>query len=216
MALRVGACVAVGLGMLALPSGARGTDLGSNMIACQGRAAVNTVASRVAACTTLIAAGGQPKAVTATGYFMRANIYLSLRDYDRAIADYTQALDLLPNEPLLLNNRCWARALQGRDLEDALADCGELVRRQPNWATAHDTRGFVLLRLGRLDEAIGEFDVSLNANPSPNALQASSLYARGVAEERKGDAADGDLDMQMAESIFANIAQQFASYGVAP
>ena len=187
-----------------------------DMAACQGGAAGSDRAAQVQACTAVIGAAGQPPAVIALAYFRRANAYLGSQRYDLAISDYSQALTILPGDPLLLNNRCWARAIQGRDLATALADCDEVVRKQPGSAVARSTRGFVLLRLGRFDDAIGDYNASLNINTRPNDVRASSLYGRGVAEERKGDVADGDIDIRLAQSMAPRVAQAFTTYGVTP
>ncbi len=191
-------------------------DLSDQLLAsCQGRVAGTSVASQVAACDALIASN--PDANTAAlAYMRRANIYVGLREFDRAVADLNQALVLFPNDGLLLYRRCSARAFSGRELDLAFADCDAVVRSQPNSAMGHDGRGFVLLRLGRYDEAIRDYDRSLEINSAPNALQASSLFGRGVAETRKGDVSDGATDIQLATSIGPRIADVFASYGVSP
>src|SRR5579863_5512456 len=183
MALRAGGIVVVAA-LLAVAGAARAQPPANpDMEVCEGRGAVNDPTIQVGACTAVIATAGQPPAVLASAYFRRANAYLGSQRYDLAIADYSQALTLLPGDPRLLNNRCWARAIQGRDLATALADCDEVVRKQPGSAVAHNSRGFVLLRLGRFDAAIADYDASLNANTRPNGLRATSMYGRGVAEE---------------------------------
>ena len=45
-----------------------------------------------------------------------------------------------------------------RDLPQALADCDESLRLGPGNANTLDSRGFVYLRLDRLNEAIAEYD----------------------------------------------------------
>jgi tetratricopeptide (TPR) repeat protein len=109
-----------------------------------------------------------------------------------------------------LNNMCWAKAIAGVALESALADCEAALRLSPDSATALDSRGFVLLRLGRLDEAIGDFDRALARAPS----QAASLFARAVAYARKGDRAHSQADLAAAERIAPRIREIYAGYGV--
>jgi tetratricopeptide (TPR) repeat protein len=203
--------------MLAVAGAARAQPpAGADMALCEGRGPVNDISIQVQACTAVIASAGEPSAVLASAYFRRANTYLASQRYDLAIADYSQALTLLPGDPLLLNNRCWARAVEGSDLAAALADCDEAVRKQPRSAAAHNSRGFVLLRLGRFDAAIGDYDASLKVNTRPNQLRASSLYGRGVAEEKKGDVADGDIDIRLAETISPRIVETFFTDDVTP
>ena len=115
----------------------------------------------------------------------------------------------------MLNDRCWARAVANREFAAALADatrwCSDSRARR--W---HGPRGFVLLRLGRYDEAIGEYDTALRLNPTANRLQAASLFGKAIAEQRKGDVADGSTDLDLAQAIAPDIAQTFASYGIKP
>ena len=76
----------------------------------------------------------------------------------------------------------------------------------PNSATILGSRGFVHLRLGRLDEAIADDDAALKLNPR----LATALYGRGLARRRKGDQAGGDADIAAAEAVQADIAEAYA------
>jgi tetratricopeptide (TPR) repeat protein len=82
----------------------------------------------------------------------------------------------------------------------------------PNAGQSLDSRGFVLLRLGRYDDAIAAYDAALKAR----AGQGTSLYGRGVAERLKGDAVAGDADLKAALALDAHVATVFADYGVKP
>src|SRR5271170_7705880 len=105
MALRARRLV-VAAAMLAIAAAARAESAASpDMAVCEGRGAVSDPAIQVQACTAVITAG-EPPAVVASAYFRRANAYLGSQRYDQAIADYSQALTILPGDPLLLNNRC--------------------------------------------------------------------------------------------------------------
>jgi tetratricopeptide (TPR) repeat protein len=111
-----------------------------------------------------------------------------------------------------LTGRCWARATANRDLALARADCTASLRIDPNDADTINSRGFVYLRLGLLDEAIDEYDAALDIEPK----LAASLYGRGLAKRQKGDKAGGDADIVAARAINAGIAAEFAKYGVVP
>lgn len=133
-------------------------------------------------------------------------------DNDRAIADYTEAIRVDPTHALPYKNRCWARAALGRDLQQALTDCTESLRLKPSDADAMDSRGFVYLRLNRLDDAIADYDAALNLDPK----KAYSLYGRGVAELQKGNTTARNTDIAAAKSRQANVAEEFAKYGIKP
>jgi tetratricopeptide (TPR) repeat protein len=110
------------------------------------------------------------------------------------------------------NNRCWARAIAGRELPLAVTDCTEALRITPNDANFMDSRGFAYLRLSRLDDALADYDEALRRKPN----LASSLYGRGLAKLKKGDAVGGEADITAAKAIQAGIAEEFARYGVTP
>ena len=59
-----------------------------------------------------------------------------------------------------------------------------------------NSRGFVYLRLSRLDEAIADYDAALKLNPK----MAASLYGRGLAKQKNGDQAGGDADIAAAKA----------------
>jgi Flp pilus assembly protein TadD len=64
-------------------------------------------------------------------------------------------------EPVIFNNMCWAKATAGVALESALADCNAALTKAPDMAGYLDSRGLVLLRLGRIDDAIADYDQAL-------------------------------------------------------
>ena len=67
---------------------------------------------------------------------------------------------------------------------------------------------FAYLRLSRLDD----YDEALRRKPK----QAGSLYGRGLAKLKKGDAAGSKADIAGAKAIQADVAEKFARYGVTP
>jgi len=111
-----------------------------------------------------------------------------------------------------LQLRCWARAIAGRELPLAVADCTEALRIARNDANIMDSRGFTYLRLSQLNDAVADYDEALKLNPK----QAGSLYGRGLAKLKKGDAGGGEADIAVAKAIQADIAEEFARYGVTP
>jgi tetratricopeptide (TPR) repeat protein len=74
----------------------------------------------------------QLDAKNAFTYVSRGNVYLNNDQYDLAVADYSQAIRLDPANADYLSNRCLARAVAGRELTQALADCNASLRLVPN------------------------------------------------------------------------------------
>jgi Flp pilus assembly protein TadD len=113
-------------------------------------------------------------------------------------------------KPLLLNNICWSKAIAGVALASALADCNAALAKAPDTPHYLDSRAFVLLRLGRIDDAIADYDQALAKNPR----LPSSLFGRAVAWARKGVSSKSQADAEAAMRIDPDIRATFEGYGV--
>ncbi|HEX4507500.1 MAG TPA: tetratricopeptide repeat protein [Alphaproteobacteria bacterium] len=141
----------------------------------------------------------------------RAEALVQLHRYDDALTDMNSALGKMPNNPVWLNDRCWYRAIAGKELAIALDDCNASLRIK-EFAATHDSRGLVDLRLGKFDDAVADYDKALTLHPN----MPSSLYGRGIAKLRKGATTDGKADMTAGLAIDPKVEKQFAGYGVTP
>src|SRR5712671_3213293 len=129
-------------------------------------------------------------------------------NYGRAIKDFDELIRLRPDAEAF-NNRCWARAIIG-DLASALNDCNMALQLRPRYADAFDSRAMINLKSGQLGKAIADYDAALRIEPK----RANSLYGRGIAKIKNDNAAGGNLDIVAAKSIQADIAEEFAGYGI--
>ena len=115
-----------------------------------------------------------------------------------------------------LNGRCWFRALLGRDLAEALADCNHALSRSgksgPMAAAILDSRGLVRLRLGDYDKSISDYDDSLKLSSN----NGWALYGRGVAKLRKKRSTEGEADIAAAEKVWPQGAEEFTRRGISP
>lgn len=145
-------------------------------------------------------------------------------DYERAVADLSEAIRLDPKDELYLRNRCWVRATAGRDLQAALADCNKSLElltirfsqfRKMDLGFRKVDRALVYLQLGQLDAALVDYDEALENLLTPP-VKANALFGRGIARLRKGDATAGQADIAAAKEIQADIAEEFAKYGIRP
>ncbi|MGD2026168.1 MAG: tetratricopeptide repeat protein [Anaerolineales bacterium] len=86
----------------------------------------------------------------------RAFAYDSVGDFENAIRDYTDALELQPDEPALSYRLCWDYAITNR-AQSALPHCENAVRQYtaPNYV---DARGVTYALLGRYKEATADFE----------------------------------------------------------
>jgi tetratricopeptide (TPR) repeat protein len=141
-------------------------------------------------------------------YFNRGNAHLGKSQYDHAIDDYNQAIKLKAGFAAAFDNRCWARAVVGI-LKQALADCNEALRLMPNNTATFGTRGFIFLKMTNFDAAVSDYDAALRANPK----FAFALYGRGLARVRNDDPS-GEGDMAAAKALQADVAEEYARYGM--
>ncbi len=133
-----------------------------------------------------------------------------------AVAQYSKWIDSHRREDLsmapALNSRCWARALMGQGLEQALADCNSALKLRPNTAAFLDSRGLVYLRQNNYDKAIADYDSALRLRPKI----AWSLYCRGLAKLHQGKSAEGQTDIAAAIALQPKIAENAAAHGIGP
>jgi len=140
----------------------------------------------------------------------RGMAYAKAGDMAKARQDFAAASAQV-DEAATLNNLCWRKAVNGLALEIALEECDRaLAKTTDRPPSITDSRAFVLLRLGRLDEAIATYSEALTKNPK----SAASLYGRAIAWSRKGDGSKAKTDQLAATAIDATIEETFASYGV--
>jgi tetratricopeptide (TPR) repeat protein/transglutaminase-like putative cysteine protease len=139
----------------------------------------------------------------------RGIAYARSGDAARSETDFQRARGKA-SEPVIFNNMCWVKATAGVALESALEDCDAALAKAPDVAGYLDSRGLVLLRLGRLDAAIADYDRALAKSPNIP----SSLFGRAVAWARKGDRARSETDAAAAAKIDPDVRADFERYGV--
>jgi tetratricopeptide (TPR) repeat protein len=144
-------------------------------------------------------------------HLLRGIAYAKAGDIGRSREDFAMARDKTTDAGVL-NNLCWTKAISGVALEIALEECDAALVREADSAAILDSRAFVLLRLGRLDDAIAGYDKAL--------LKAANLptanFGRAIAWSRKGDQAKADADFSEARKLRPLIDEEFARYGVTP
>jgi tetratricopeptide (TPR) repeat protein len=175
----------------------------------------------VDACTSLIDLYDdaiQNRSRLALAYLTRGTAHKRAGDEARAETDYREAIRLhtIPiesgeREVINYNDRCWARAVSGIDLDQALADCNEALRLMPDFVPALDSRAFLHLRGGRFQEAIADYDTAIMGSPQDS----WSLYGRAIAKMRLGDMPGAQADIEASKAV-QDVAAEFAAYGLMP
>ncbi len=127
---------------------------------------------------------------------------LAANDFVKARSKAIDAIDL--------NDMCWAKATANVSLASALLNCDAALETEPTDPRVLDSRGFVLLRLGRNDDAIASYEKALAGNPRIPA----TLFGLSVAWKRKGNPEKAATYLRAAVKISWDIEEQFASYGI--
>lgn len=119
---------------------------------------------------------------------------LKHRDYDVAIAKFSDAIRLAPNDAEAWGKRGEAYAGKG-DYDRARADCAETIKLAPTSSDAYHRCGYVYSHAKDFERAIAEYDTAIKLDP-----RIASAYAgRGLAYYRlaQTDRAISDFDQAL-------------------
>lgn len=135
---------------------------------------------RIAGCTELLQRPGLDPVTKATAYATRALALSLIGRYEDAIRDYDVALSIVPNYPVALNNRAWAKFKLGR-IAEAEPDVEKSLRLDRTSPHAHDTRAHVRQWQGRPKEALRDYRVAMAlGGPRMVKLYQCGLQAQGL------------------------------------
>src|SRR3984893_6792564 len=137
---------------------------------------------RINACTAVIQSGRLTGANQALALHHRANAYYSGKDYERAIADYNEAIRLDPTDANSFIDRAIAYRAKG-DLDRAIADYNEAIRLAPKTALAYANRAIAFPVKGDLDRAIMDYGEAIRLDPKKGRVFAN----RGAAYVARRD-----------------------------
>lgn len=112
------------------------------------------------------------------------SVEVERRNYDAAITYLDRGLTMQPGNWMLLNERLAALFGQGR-WEDGLKSADDVLASSDlmlvtHAAYFHRRRGFALVELGRLDEALTAYQTSLETDPDNQTALGEMEYIRGL------------------------------------
>jgi tetratricopeptide (TPR) repeat protein len=167
---------------------------------------------QIAGCTRAINSGKYRGKGLAWAYTNRGSVYDYKKDFDRAIADLTEAIRLDHDAVVAYQDRAASYRNKGQ-YTLALDDLNQALRLAPSDARTLMSRGVIYLKLNAAARAIVDFDASLRIDPK----FAPSLYGRGVAKLKEGDRDGGQADIDAAKAIQPTMDQVFEIYfGIKP
>jgi spermidine synthase len=98
----------------------------------------------------------------ATEYTISGQLFYVKGDFDNAIRQYNMALDINPRD----ENTKWLRSHIESIMEnEAIDQYKEIIRQQPDSATAHAGLGLLYQKRGMIDEAIEEMKTAIQLDP---------------------------------------------------
>lgn len=138
----------------------------------------------IAACTNLIERGDQSDKRLAEAHYNRGYEYDALREFDKAMADYREAIRLDPEAKLAHNNLGLMLYEKGGRApnREAHAAYSRAIEIDPELSQAYFNRGVVRFKLGDYSGAVADFEKTLSLKPdhklAPDWLNEARLAAQ--------------------------------------
>jgi tetratricopeptide (TPR) repeat protein len=120
---------------------------------------------RIRGCTAIIQDQSESEANRARAYSNRGITYTNQGNFDRAIADHSEAIRLDPTWAGAYSNRGRAYREKGEDRR-AIADLTEAIRLDPRLAVAYYNRGRAYSNAGDSDRAMADFSEAIRLDPT--------------------------------------------------
>lgn len=99
-------------------------------------------------------------------YYNRGIAYERSKQWPLAEADFKKALELSPDQPLVLNYLGYSWIDQGINLDEGFKMLRRAVDQRPDDGYVIDSLGWAFYRLGRYDEALKELERAIEKKPS--------------------------------------------------
>jgi tetratricopeptide (TPR) repeat protein len=117
-----------------------------------------------------IAAVGIPQRDNWTLFYFRGICFERSKQWPKAEADFKKALELYPDQPLVLNYLGYSWVDQGLNLETAFKMLRRAVELQPNDGYIVDSLGWAHFKLGQYAEATETLEKAINLKPADPVL----------------------------------------------
>lgn len=141
-------------------------------------------------------------------HLRRGDAYLAAKQYDLAVADYTQVITKNPTSGQAFYNRGMAY-FRGKNRDAAIADFTKVIELNPASAQAYARRGSAYGAKEVYDAAIADFTKAVELDPK----NAETRTYRGISFYNKGKYAEAITDFEKALGIAPDDFR--AAYGMA-
>ncbi|KII62718.1 Stress-induced-phosphoprotein 1 [Thelohanellus kitauei] len=101
----------------------------------------------------------------AESYKLKGNDFIKQKDFEKAVENYTKAIQLCPDNYTYYSNRSAAYASMGK-YEESLEDAQKTIDLNPSWGKGYSRLGAALEYLGRIEEAKDAYQKGLTKDPT--------------------------------------------------
>jgi len=143
-------------------------------------------------------------------FYTRGYAYAELKEFERAIEDFSKAIELDPNDAEAYYNRGLAYAKLGK-YEQAIKDYDKAIELNPALADAYYNRGVAYVKLNKHEQAIEDFSKAIELNPA----LAEAYYNRGLTYAKLNQYEQAIKDYDKAIELNPTLAEAYANIGIA-
>ena len=166
-------------------------------------------AERIKTATAAIESGELKQSELVEYYLIRAWAWSDQDELNKAIQDFTKALEYDPHNSEALKGRGWAQG-QMEDFEAALEDFGRAITVKPEDAEAYEGRAWCLEKQGKYDPALESYSAAIDLNPN----SADAFEGRGWVWSAKNDHEKAIADFNRAIEIKPGLVPAFMGRGL--
>jgi len=152
--------------------------------------------SQIIGCSALIKSGVNTPKVLAMAYNNRGNAFSDIGEYERAIQDYAESINLDSRDPKPLNNRGVAYQKRG-EYDRAIEDFDAAIAIDPSYANAFANRGETYQKKGKLALALRDFDDAIRLRPALAAAWSERCWIHALMGELQAALADCNEAMRL-------------------
>jgi tetratricopeptide (TPR) repeat protein len=185
---RGAACCAL-LALTVLLGAATAQDSRSKNIEMCNGFDLNSPDAQINGCTALIDAGQEMMEKLAIIYNNRGNAYTRRGEYDRAIEDYDQSLNINPSYTAAFSNRGAAYQKKGAYVR-AIEDFDRAIELDPTSAIAFANRAATHEKANQHDRAIRDYDEAIRLKPALATAWNGRCWTRAVMGQSQAALAD--------------------------
>ncbi len=147
--------------------------------------------------------------ISTEDFFARGTHKVLLRDYQGAVVDLNQAIQINPNDAKAYVNHGLVLSLLG-DYQKAIADFDQALRLNAEDGVAYYNRGFIRAELEDYAGALADFNQALQINSE----DADTCHCRGMVRYGLGDQQGAIADFRLAANLYLKQGKTSAYQGL--